>query len=72
VIKNRNVEYGIGSQLVQLNPVDQDKSPKELMNKNRKAMNEEVRKDYSISFGWIGGRLIPRSFRLLVNGPQFL
>jgi hypothetical protein len=43
---NRNVEDGIVSQLVQLNPIDKEKSLKELMNRDRKAAKEEVGEDY--------------------------
>ena len=58
--KNGNMEDGIGSQLVQLNPIDEKESPKELVNWDRETANEEIGKDYPISFGRICNGFITR------------
>jgi hypothetical protein len=62
--ENRDVEDGIGNQLVQLNPVNKEESPKELVNRHGKAAKEEIKENYLISFGRIGGRLFPGNLRL--------
>jgi hypothetical protein len=59
---DRNMEDEIGSQLVQLNPVNEEKSPKELVNWDRKAPNEEVCKNYQITSGGFGVASSPRIF----------
>jgi hypothetical protein len=40
--ENINVEDGVGSQLVQPNPVNEEDSPKELVNMHGKAAKEEI------------------------------
>jgi hypothetical protein len=46
-----NMEDGLGSQLVQLNPINEEKSPKELVNWDGEAANEEVGENYPITIG---------------------
>jgi hypothetical protein len=48
-----NVENRIGSQLVQLNSIDEKEYPKELMNWNGEAVNKEISEDNPITFGRI-------------------
>jgi hypothetical protein len=44
--KNRNVEERIWSQLMQLNPIDEKKATKKLVDRDGKAANKEVDKGY--------------------------
>lgn len=71
---NGDMEDGIGSRLLQLNPVNENESPKKLMNMHGEAANEEISENYPISFGRIGGRFVPGSLHLLFinEQPQFL
>ena len=62
--KNGNVEDGVGSQLVQLNPVNKKESAKKLMNMHGEAVKEEISENYPISFVRIGGRFVPRNLHL--------
>jgi hypothetical protein len=68
--ENGDMDDGIGSQLVQLNLVNEKESPKELMNMHGEAAKEESSENYQISFGRIGGRFIPGSLHLLFIGEQ--
>jgi hypothetical protein len=62
--ENRDVENGIGTQLVQLNHINEQKSPKELVNRSGETAKEEIREDYPVPFGRIGGRFVPRDLHL--------
>jgi hypothetical protein len=44
--KDGNMQNGIGSQLVKLNPVDEEQTAEELMERNRQATEEKVNKCY--------------------------
>jgi hypothetical protein len=72
--ENGDMEDGIGSQLVQLNPVNKKESPKELMNRHGEAVKEEISENYPKSFGRIGGCFVPRNTHLPIisEQPQFL
>ena len=71
--EDRDVEDGVGSQLVQLNPVNKEESPKELMNRQGEAAKEKISKNYPISFGRIGVASSPGIliFPSSVSSPNF-
>jgi hypothetical protein len=52
------MDDGIGSQLVQLNPVNKKESPEKLMNMHGEAAKEEINENYPISLGWIGSYFV--------------
>jgi hypothetical protein len=58
--KDGNMQNGIGSQLVKLNPVDEEQTAEELMERNREATEEKVNKCYPEVNGRARSALITR------------
>ena len=57
--KDRDMEDGIGSQLMQLNPVNKQESTKKFVDWNGQATEEEVSKSYPETLGGIWDSFIP-------------
>jgi hypothetical protein len=56
--EDRNVENGIRSQLIRLNPIDKQKPTKKFVDSNGQAANKEISENYPKTFRRIWSDLI--------------